>query len=148
MPSHLQKNDTLDQLRNNLSSHLASGGCSDSSGELCSQIRSFVRVFNAIESQLSRCDPQIHLLSMLTMKVQLRPLRRLLPVLNVQYESNCHLAALRTLLKKYTSQLKALKRIKDRKVAELAARGLAEVDLNSMRDDRSDKTGPRLSVKN
>ena len=53
-----------------------------------------------------------------------------------------------TLLKKYTSQLKALKRIKDRKAPELAARGLAEVELNSMRDDRSDKTGPRLSVKN
>ena len=72
---------------------------------------------------------------MLDMKVQLRPLRRLPPVLNVQYESNCHLAALRTLLKKYTSQLKALKRSKDRKAAELAARGLAEANLNSMRED-------------
>ncbi len=79
------KNDTLDQLRNHLSFHLASGGCSDSAGELCSKIRSFVQSSNAIDSQLSRCDLQIYLLSMLTMKVQLRPLRRFLSVLNVQY---------------------------------------------------------------
>lgn len=130
-----EKNDTLDQLRNNLSVHLTSGGCSDSTGELCSHIRSFVQDSNAIDNQISRRDLQIHVLSMLTAKVQLRPLRRLLSVLNVQYESNCHLAALRTVLKKYTSQLRASKRSEDRRAAELAAKYLAEADLDRMRNN-------------